>query len=58
MNTCKKYIRVKVPFKYREILNKLLNNSNIILVRQDEGRVIVSIDRKKIHREMNGQYKY
>ena len=44
---CEKYNRVKVPFKYREMINKLSNKSNIILLRQDKGRGIVVIDRKK-----------
>ena len=46
-SACEKYNRVKVSFKYREIINKLSNNSNIILLRQDKGRGIVVIDRKK-----------
>ena len=44
---CEKYNPVKVPFKYRESINKLSNNTNIILLRQDKGRGIVVIDRKK-----------
>ena len=50
-SACKKYNRVKLPFKYREIINKLSNNSNIILLRQDKGRDIVVIDRKKYTEE-------
>ena len=46
-SACKKYNPVKVPFKYREIINKLSNNSNIILLPQDKEKGIVVIDRKK-----------
>lgn len=38
---------MKVPFKYREIIYKLSNNSNIILLRQGKGRGIVVINRQK-----------
>ena len=44
---CEKCNRVKVPFKYRELINKLSDNTNIILLLQDKGRGIVIIDRKK-----------
>ena len=46
-SACKKYNRVIVPFKCREIINKLSNNSNIIFLRQNKGRGIAVIDRKK-----------
>ena len=46
-SACEKYNRVKVPFKYKEIINKLSNNSNITLLRQDKGKGIVVIDRIK-----------
>ena len=35
-NACKKFNCVKVPFKYRGKMNKLSNNSNIILLCQDK----------------------
>ena len=44
-STCEKYNRVKVPFKHKEITEKLSNN--IILLRQDKARGIVTIGRKK-----------
>ena len=34
-------------FKCREIINKLSNNSNIIFLRQNKGRGVAVIDRKK-----------
>ena len=46
-SACEKYNHVKVPFKYKEIINKLSNNSNVTLLRQDKGKGIVAIDRKK-----------
>ena len=46
-SACQKYNRVKVPFKYWEIINKLSSNSDIILLRQDKGRGVVDIDQKK-----------
>ena len=39
--------RVKVPFKNREMISKLADISNIILLRQDKRKGIVVIDRKK-----------
>ena len=44
---CEKYNRVKVAFKYREMINMSSNNSSIILLRQDKGRGTVIIDQKK-----------
>ena len=56
-SACEKYNYVKVPFKYREVNNKLPNKNNIIYLRQDKGRCIVVIDRKK-YKEMHGHVKY
>ena len=48
----------KVPFKYRELINKLPNNSNRILLRQDKRRGIIVKDQKKYTKKMHGYVKH
>ena len=40
-NTCKKYCKIKVPFKYKEVIKKLSNNDRIVILKQDKGRGVV-----------------
>ena len=44
-NTGEKYNNINVPYKEREVINKLKKKQNIMLLRQDKGRGIVIIDR-------------
>ena len=46
-NACEQYNNINVPYKEREIINKLKKNENIMLLRQDKGRGIVIIDRNR-----------
>ena len=46
-NACEQYNNINVPYKKREIINKLKKNQNIMLLRQDKGRGIVTIDRNR-----------
>ena len=46
-NICNKYNRIRVPYKYRKIVETFSNNRNIMLLRQDKGRGIVVINRIK-----------
>ena len=45
-NTCKKYSDIKVPYK-RETIRNLSNNQNIVIMKQDKGRDVVVMDRRK-----------
>ena len=44
-NTCKKYCKIKVPFKYKEVIKKLSNNNSIVILKQDKGRGVVIMNR-------------
>ena len=46
-NACEQYNNINIPYKKREIINKLKKNQNIMLLRQDKGRGIVIIDRNR-----------
>ena len=46
-NTSEQYNNINVPYKEKEIINKLKKNQNIMLLRQDKGRGIVIIDRNR-----------
>ena len=40
-STCEKYCKIKVPFKYKEVLKKLSSNNSIVILKQDKGRSVV-----------------
>ena len=44
-NTCEKYCKIKVPFKYKEVIKKLSNNNGIVISKQDKGRGVVIMNR-------------
>ena len=46
-SACKKYNTIKIPYKDREIINKLSKNPQIILLHQGKGRGIVIMDKGK-----------
>ena len=46
-NTCEKYSEIKVPYKHRETIRNLSNNKNIVIMKQEEGRGAVIMDRNK-----------
>ena len=44
-STSKKYCKIKVPFKYREVIKKLSNSNSIVILKQDKGRGVVIMNR-------------
>ena len=47
LSTCEKYNNVKVPFKHRQVIKRLAENKNIMLLRQDKGKGVVIMDKGK-----------
>ena len=45
LSTCEKYNNVKVPFKHRQVIKRLAENKNIMLLRQDKGKGVVIMDK-------------
>ena len=43
-NTCHKYNRISVPYRYREIIRNLSNNEKIRVPKPDKGRGVVIMD--------------
>ena len=43
-NTCEKYCKIKIPFKYKEVLKKISNTNSIVILKQDKGRGVVIIN--------------
>ena len=46
-NTCEQYSNINVPYKEREIINKLKESQNIMLLHQVKGRGTVIMNRNK-----------
>ena len=47
LSTCEKYNNIKVPFKHRQVIKRLAENNNILLLRQDKGKGVVIMDKGK-----------
>ena len=47
LSACEKYNNVKVPFKHRQVIKRLAENKNIMLLRQDKGKGVVITDKGK-----------
>ena len=45
LRTCKNYYRIKIPYQYEEIITKISNNKDIIILKQDKGRGVVVLNR-------------
>ena len=45
LSTCEKYNNIKVPFKHRQVIKRLAENNNIMLLRQDKGKGVVIMDK-------------
>ena len=45
-HTCDKYSRIKVPYKYRNVINNLRRNKQLVILKQDKGRG-VELDKTK-----------
>ena len=43
--TCEKYSKIRVPYKYRKIVETLSKNSRIVIMKRDKGRGVVLMDR-------------
>ena len=41
----KKYCKIKVSFKYKEVIKILSNNNSIVILKQDKGRGFVIMNR-------------
>ena len=44
-STCEKYNNIKVPFKHRQVIKRLDENNNIMLLRQDKCKGVVIMDK-------------
>ena len=44
-NTCERYSKIRVPYKYRKIVEALSKNSRIVIMKQYKGRGVVLMDR-------------
>ena len=47
LSTHEKYNSIKVPFKHRQMIKRLAENSSITLLRQDKGKCLVIMDKEK-----------
>ena len=45
--TCEKYSKIHVPYKYKEVIDSLSKNENIVILKQHKGRGVVILDRTK-----------
>ena len=45
--TCQNYSKIRVPYKYRQVINDLAKNNNIAFMKQDKGKGIVIMDKTK-----------
>ena len=45
-NTCEKYSKVHVPYKYKKVTGQLSRNKDLCILKQDKGRGVVLMDRK------------
>ena len=47
LSTCEKYNNIKVPFKHRQVIKRLAENNNIMLLRPEKGKGVVIMDKGK-----------
>ena len=45
--TCENYSKIRVPYKYRQVIHDLAKSNNIAIMKQDKGRGIVIMDKTK-----------
>ena len=45
--TCENYSQLKIPYRYRKIVENLSKNNNIVVMKQDKGRGVVILDRTR-----------
>ena len=46
-HTCDKYSRIKVPYKYRNVITNLRRNKQLVILKQDKGRGVVLLHKTK-----------
>ena len=46
-NTCEKYGRLKTPYKHEQTIRNLMNNNEILIMKQDKGRGVVIMNKDK-----------
>ena len=44
---CDKYSQIKVPYKYRNVINNLCRNKQLVIFKQNKGRGVVLLDKSK-----------
>ena len=47
LSTCKKYNSIKIAFKHRQVIKRLAENSNIMILHQDKSKGAVMMDKGK-----------
>ena len=45
--TCENYSKIRVPYKYKQVVNDLAKSNNIDIMKQDKGRGVVIMDKTK-----------
>ena len=50
-STWEKYKKIKVPYKYRKIINELIKREKIAVLKADKGRGIVIMNKHKYHQK-------
>ena len=46
-HTWDKYSQIKVPYKYRNVVNNLRRNKQLVILKQDKGRGVVLLNKTK-----------
>ena len=46
-NACEKYSKIYVPYKYKKIIDQLSGNKDLCIIKQDQGRSVVLMDKAK-----------
>ena len=52
LSTCEKYNNIKVPYKHRQVIKRLTENKDILIVRQDKGKGVVIMGRGRSPRNV------
>ena len=46
-NTCEKYSKIYIPYKYKKIIDQLSGNKDLCILKEDKGRSVVLMDKTK-----------
>ena len=44
-HTCEKYSQIKIPYKYRTVIDNLRRNKYLVILKQGKGKGVVLLDR-------------